>query len=101
MKKIKGDLLQIAQLGHTVLRKKAKQVKNNKDYSVQKLIDDLITTAIDVDGVGIAAPQVYKSLRIFILASHPNPRYPKAPKMKPMAVINPQIISISKEKKKD
>ena len=101
MKKINGDLLQIAQLGHPVLRKKAKAAKDIKNPAVQKLIDDLIVTVMDVDGVGIAAPQVYKSLRIFILASHPNPRYPKAPKMKPTAVINPKIISFSKEKKKD
>src|SRR3989338_9056963 len=101
MKKIKGDLLQVAQLGHPVLRKKAKPVKNINDPSVQELIDNLIMTVMDVDGVGIAAPQVYQSLRIFILASHPNPRYPKAPKMKPTAVINPKIISFSEEKKKD
>ena len=96
MKKIKGDLLQVAQLGHPVLRKKAKPVKNINDPSVQELIDNLIMTVMDVDGVGIAAPQVYKSLRLFILASHPNPRYPKAPKMKPTAVINPKIISLGK-----
>lgn len=101
MKKIKGDLLQVAQLGNPVLRKKAKTVKDIKSPTVQKLIDDLIMTVMDVDGVGIAAPQVYKSLRIFILASHQSPRYPKAPKMKPTAVINPKIISFSKERKKD
>lgn len=101
MKKSKGDLLQIAQLGHIILRKKAKTVKDVKDLTVQKLIDDLITTVIDVDGVGIAAPQVYKSLRVFILASHPNSRYPKAPKMKPTAIINPKITVYSKEVKKD
>ncbi len=101
MKKIKGDLLQVALLGHPVLRKKAKEVKNVKDPLVQKLIDDLTVTVMDVDGVGIAAPQVYKSLRVFILSSHPNPRYPKAPKMKPTAIINPKITFFSKEKKKD
>src|SRR3989344_8780836 len=101
MKKTTGELLQVAQLGHQILRKKAKQVKEVKNPTVQKLIDNLIATVMDVDGVGIAAPQVYKSLRIFILASHPNPRYPKAPKMNPTAIINPKIISYSKEKKKD
>lgn len=101
MKKIKGDLLQIAQLGHPVLRKKAKAVTNIKGASIQKLIDDLIVTVMDVDGVGIAAPQVYKSLKIFILASHPNSRYPKAPKMKPTAVINPKILFCSEKKAKD
>ena len=94
-------LLQIAQLGHHVLRQKTAVVKNLADEEIQNLIDDLILTVKDVDGVGIAAPQVYESKRLFILASHPNPRYPKAPKMSPMAVINPKIISHSDKTEKD
>lgn len=96
-----GVLLQICQLGKPILRKKAKEVKNIKDKNVQELIDNLIATVLDVDGVGIAATQVYQPLRIFILASHPNPRYPKAPKMQPEVIINPQIISTSPKKTKD
>lgn len=95
--KIQPTLLQIAQLGHPVLRRKAEEVKEVKDKAIQKLIDDLIVTMKEADGVGIAAPQVYSSLRIFIVASWPNTRYPKAPKMKPLAVINPTILEYSKE----
>ena len=101
MKKQKGKLMQVAHLGHHILRKKSKEVLNIKSPDVQTLIDDLIATVMDVDGVGIAAPQVYESLRIFILASHPNPRYPYAPKMKPTAIINPKILDMSKSKLKD
>lgn len=93
-------LLQIAQLGNPILRKKAKLVKNIDDKFVQELIDDMMVTVMDVNGVGIAAPQIYQSLQIFIMASHPNPRYPDAPKMKPTAIINPRIISMSKETEK-
>lgn len=99
--KNKGILLQIAQLGHPILRKKAKKVIDIKHSATQKLIDDMLATLMDVDGVGVAAPQVYESLQIFILASHPNPRYPHAPKMKPTPIINPIIISTSSEKVKD
>ncbi len=97
----KGTLLQIAELGQPVIREQAKIVETIKDSKVQLLIDDMIATVIEVDGVGIAAPQVYQSLRIFILASHPNPRYPKAPKMKPKAMINPQILTRSKTTTRD
>jgi len=93
--------LQVAQLGQPVLRKKAKEVKEIQHADIQELVHDLIATLMDVNGVGIAAPQVYRSLRLFIVASHPNPRYPKAPNMKPTAVINPKIISASKEIAKD
>lgn len=94
-------LLQVAQLGHPILRKKAKAVENISVAKVQQLIDDLIFTVADVDGVGIAAPQVYQSLRIFIMASKPNARYPHAPHMKPLALINPKILSWSKRQEKD
>ena len=94
-------LLQVAQLGSPVLRKKAKAIADVKDPKVQQLIDDLITTVADVDGVGIAAPQVYQSLRIFIMASKPNARYPHAPHMKPLALINPKVLSWSKKQEKD
>jgi len=100
-KQRKGILLQVAQLGNPVLRKKAKDVGDVKDEKIQSLIDNLTATIMDVNGIGLAAPQVYQSLRIFVLASHPNPRYPNAPKMRPTAVINPRIISTSREKNKD
>ncbi len=87
-----AKLLQVAQLGHKILRKKVKEVQTIDSKEVQNLIDSLIETVMDVNGVGIAAPQVYENMRLFILASHPNPRYPNAPEMKPTAIINPQIL---------
>lgn len=96
-----ATLLQIAQLGQPVLRNRAKEITDVHSPKIQQLIDDLIATVMDVDGVGIAAPQVYESVRVFIVASHPNPRYPKAPKMKPTAMINPKLVSHSDEKGKD
>ncbi len=97
----KAKILQVAQLGHKVLRQKAKPVRDVSDSSVQKLIDNMIATCADSKGVGLAAPQVYESQRIMIVWSHPNPRYPKAPKMRPTAMINPKILSRSKSIKKD
>lgn len=97
----KGVLRQVSQLGHPALRRKARPVNNIGDGEVQRLIDDLLMTVKDVDGVGIAAPQVYEPLQIFIVASYPNPRYPKAPKMKPTAIVNPRVLSRSKSMIKD
>lgn len=96
-----GNLLQIAELGSPVIRTPAKDVENIKSREIQHHIDDLIATLYEIDGVGIASPQIYKFHRIFILASHPNPRYPDAPLMKPKAIINPKIISKSTDKNKD
>ncbi len=96
-----AKLLQVALLGNPILRQKAKEVQNARNPRIQSLIDDLLETVMDVNGVGIAAPQVYESLRIIIVASHPNPRYPDAPEMKPTPMINPKIITHSKIIKKN
>ncbi len=93
-------LLKIAELGEEVLLKKSKPVKNVKDADIQELIDEMIATLKHDNGVGIAAPQVFQSLRIIIVYSYPNPRYPYAPKFGPEAMINPRITEKSKKKKK-
>ncbi len=92
-----GELLPIIQLGDPILRQKATLVENVSDERIQKLIDDLTTTVAQANGVGIAAPQVAESCRLFIVASRPNPRYPNAPEMEPTAMINPKIIASSTE----
>jgi peptide deformylase len=91
------ESLQIAQLGNPVLRQQAQLVDNIQDKRLQQLIDALITTAAVSNGVGIAAPQVSQSFRLFIVASRPNERYPNAPQMEPTPMINPQIIAHSPE----
>ena len=99
--KATGKILEISELGHPILRQRASEVDNLRDKDVQNFIDDLIETCIDSNGVGIAAPQVYKSERIFIISSRPNARYPNAPELGPIALINPAITSFSEEKEKD
>ena len=90
-------LLQIAQLGHPVLRKVAEPVLAIDD-EIQSLIEDLFATSAEANGAGIAAPQVYVSLRVFILSIKPSPRYPHAPDMESIAVINPEILSVPRPK---
>ena len=94
------ESLQIAQLGNPILRQQAQLVDNVRDERIQKLIDALTVTAAASNGVGIAAPQVSESYRLFIVASRPNVRYPNAPLMEPTAMINPQIIAHSTERVK-
>ncbi|MEI2583787.1 peptide deformylase [Scytonema sp. PRP1] len=92
-----GELLPIIQLGDPILRQKATMVENINDERIQKLIDDLTATVAQANGVGIAAPQVAQSCRLFIVASRPNPRYPNAPSMEPTAMMNPKILASSTE----
>jgi len=91
---------QIAQLGQPVLREPARLIADPLDPAVQSLIEDLLVTVSDANGVGIAAPQVYESRALFIVAARPNARYPHAPAMEPTAMINPEIMFASEEKEK-
>ena len=90
-------LRQIAQLGHPVLRTIAAPVPLPASTAIRSLIDDMLATLREADGVGLAAPQVFESLAILIVASRPNPRYPDAPLMEPEVVINPEILERSDE----
>lgn len=91
------EILQIAQLGNPILRQPAQNIENVRDERIQTLIDNLISTVAQANGVGIAAPQVAQSYRLFIVASRPNPRYPNAPEMEPTAILNPRVITHSDE----
>jgi len=61
----------------------------------------MLFTMADGNGVGIAAPQIHVSRRVFIVASRPSSRYPNVPEMDPTAVINPEITWASDETHSD
>jgi peptide deformylase len=92
-----SKILQISEIGSPILRQKSTAITNTIDPQLEELIADLIATADAANGVGIAAPQVASSLRLFIVASRPSPRYPHAPTMEPTAMINPEIVDRSGE----
>ncbi|BAU67044.1 peptide deformylase [Stanieria sp. NIES-3757] len=92
---------EIAQLGNPILRQKARLVEDFNDLTLSALIDSLLETVALANGVGIAAPQVSQSYRLFVVASRPSIRYPYAPTMQPTVMINPQIIAHSEEQIKD
>ena len=58
-------LLNIINPSDPVLRRKAKKV-TRFDGKLQNLIDDMIETMHDAPGIGLAAPQVSESLRLFV-----------------------------------
>jgi len=59
-------ILPIVAYGHPVLRKKAKNI--DRDYpGLEKLIGDMWETMYSSNGVGLAAPQVNREIRLFIV----------------------------------
>ena len=56
--------------GHPILRKVAVEI--NEDYpGLNQLIEDLFETMYHSEGLGLAAPQIGKSIRIFVIDGKP------------------------------
>src|SRR6185295_5190138 len=62
------SILKVARMGHPVLREVAGEVDPTtvRSPAFQKLIDDMIETMVEYDGIGLAAPQVHESVRLFV-----------------------------------
>lgn len=59
-------IYKIVEIGADVLRDKAKEVKEITP-SITKLLDNMVDTLIDAEGVGLAAPQIGVSKRVIVV----------------------------------
>ena len=98
------SILKVARMGHPVLRARARALDRAEiaHPAFQKLIDDMIDTMREGEGVGLAAPQVYAPVRIFIVeVKGPNPRYPDQADVPLTVFINPEIVEHSPVQEED
>lgn len=76
--------------GHPVLRQIAEPVKESSE-ELTKLIDDMYLTMYASEGVGLAAPQIGKSIRLVVIDASPvADSFPECAGHK-MTLINPEI----------
>jgi len=87
----------ITQAGNPILRKKADLVKNFKSQKIKKTIRDLIDTMRSGSLIGIAAPQIGQSFRIFITEIRKTANRKIEDKDELRIFINPRIIRLSKK----
>ena len=59
-------ILKIARMGHPVLVRPAQPIDDPSAEPVQRLIADMAETMVDAEGIGLAAPQVHRSLRLIL-----------------------------------
>jgi peptide deformylase len=92
-------ILKVARLGHPVLRERAHPVPAAEIRSpeVQRFIDDMVETMREYDGAGLAANQVHSLRQIAVIEVLANPRYPDAPHIPLMVVINPVVTPLTEE----
>jgi len=97
-------ILPIVAYGAQVLRTKGKEI--HADYpQLDKLIEDMWETMYESSGVGLAAPQVNRPIRLFVVDStqifnnledHEDGKYPDSPGMKEV-FINARILQLNGE----
>lgn len=92
-------ILKIARMGHPVLSRRADEVDDPTAPEVRALVIDMLETLADIDGAGLAAPQVHVSKRV-VLFRVPVERVTDREDDEPMgftALINPLIEPIGDE----
>jgi peptide deformylase len=80
--------LTIAKLGNPVLRQIAAKVdpRDIRTYDMQQFIDDLLQTMLAEPGIGLAAPQVSRSIQLVVMGCEGEDGFPQT------VLINPKII---------
>ena len=91
------SILKVARLGHPILRGQAQPVipEELKSSRLQSFIDHMIETMREYAGVGLAATQVHVPKQIAVIEVNENPRYPDAPRVPLIVLINPKLVNLS------
>jgi peptide deformylase len=92
------SILKVARMGHPVLRERARTLDTTeiRTPSFQKLIDDMIETMVEYEGIGLAAPQVHEGVRLFVAGVEGG-----GDNLKIVPFINPVITPIGEETAED
>ena len=91
-------ILKVARIGHPVIRTKARALNDAeiRSSAVQRLIDDMVATMHEYDGVGLAAPQVHYALRLAVIEVPA--RDERAEDAVPLTVlVNPRVTTVGSE----
>jgi peptide deformylase len=83
-------ILKIARMGHPVLLARAAEVADPAAPEVRRLLADMAETLEDAGGVGLAAPQVFQSVRLFIYQVPAG----RGPEVALTAVLNPVVTPV-------
>jgi peptide deformylase len=92
-------ILKIARMGNPVLLQKCDPVPDPGAPEIRRLVADMMETMEDAPGVGLAAPQVYVPLRLFVFRV-PAERASADPNSGPVpntVLINPEFAPIGEE----
>lgn len=92
-------VLKIARMGHPILLERCQPVADPGAPEIRRLVRDTFETMEDAPGAGLAAPQVYVPLRLFVFRVQPH-RSTGAPDdtvISNTVLINPMVEPLGKE----
>jgi peptide deformylase len=84
----------IVLLGNPILRQKAKKI-HRFDSSLPKLVEDMFETMHANNGIGLAAPQIAQSIRLFVIECTDT----ETGKHYKVAMANPEIVKAEGEQR--
>jgi peptide deformylase len=92
-------ILKVARLGHPVLRTVTEPLTRGqiRASEVQRLIDDMIETMHEYEGVGLAAPQVHVPLRLAVIEVPASPEQGREA-LALTVLLNPVVTLLSDER---
>jgi peptide deformylase len=88
---------EVLRMGDPRLLEKSKPVQEFGTRELRALIDDMRDTMAELNGAGLAAPQIGVMLRVVIFGVKRNPRYPDAEEVPDTVLINPVITPLGDE----
>ena len=95
------SILKIARMGHPVLRAKTRRLDRREIRmpAIQALVDDMIVTMGEYGGIGLAAPQVHRDLRLFVAALEMSAAQSDAGQV--LVLFNPEVTVVGDEVAED
>lgn len=84
-------ILPIYAYGQPVLRKKAKDIDSEFE-NLSELIDNMWETMYNAKGIGLAAPQIGKSIRLFLIDTDQLEKEDEEIQGRKIVFINPEIL---------
>jgi peptide deformylase len=97
------SILKVARMGHPVLRARAQAIEaaDIRSPRIQVLIDDMFETMKEYQGVGLAAPQVHESVRLFVAGFSAEDEDDDSHSMPLVALVNPEIQVVGSQVAED
>jgi peptide deformylase len=91
-------ILKIARMGHPVLLRKCAPVADPGAPEIRRLVADMMETMEDAPGVGLAAPQVYQPLRLFVFRVPGETQDASDIRLGNTVLINPEVELLGDER---